>query len=69
MKAVLKGAGSGLSRVVKTTVFLSDMSDFARMNAVYEKQFDGHKPARSCVAAKQLPKGVSVEIECIALEN
>ncbi|KAI5851431.1 Endoribonuclease L-PSP/chorismate mutase-like protein [Morchella snyderi] len=69
MRAVLKAAGSSLSRVVKTTVFLDDMANFARMNVVYEKNFDGHKPARSCVAAKQLPKGVPVEIECIALGN
>lgn len=67
--AVLKAANSNLSRVVKTTVFLDDMANFARMNAVYEKRFGTHKPARSCVAAKQLPKGVPVEIECIALEN
>ncbi|KAH8153732.1 uncharacterized protein LAJ45_02545 [Morchella importuna] len=69
MRAVLKAAGSDLSRVVKTSVFLDDMANFARMNAAYEKNFNGHKPARSCVAAKQLPKGVPVEIECIALEN
>lgn len=45
------------------------MANFASMNSVYEKYFPTHKPARSCVAAKQLPKGVPIEIECIALEN
>lgn len=67
--AILKAANSDLSRVVKTTVFLDDMANFNSMNSVYGKYFPTHKPARSCVAAKQLPKGVPVEIECIALEN
>ncbi|KAF1351206.1 YjgF/Yer057p/UK114 family [Delphinella strobiligena] len=66
MKAILEEAGSSLSKVVKTTVFLTDMGDFAEMNGVYEQYFS-HKPARSCVAVKQLPKGVPVEIEAIAL--
>ncbi len=52
--------------MVKVNVFLTDMEYFVEMNAEYEKHF-GHKPARSCVAVKQLPKGVPVEIECIAL--
>ena len=52
----------------QTTVFLDDMANFNDMNARYEKFF-GHKPARSCVAVKQLPKGVPVEIECIALSG
>jgi len=64
--AILKEAGSSIEKVVKTTVFLDDMANFAGMNAEYEKHF-AHRPARSCVAVKQLPKGVSVEIECIAI--
>ncbi|KAI1808312.1 endoribonuclease L-PSP [Daldinia bambusicola] len=66
LKAVLEAAGSSIERVVKVTIFLADMSLFADMNKEYEKWF-AHKPARSCVAAKQLPKAVDVEIECIAL--
>jgi len=63
---VLMAANSSLSRVVKVNVFLTSMDNFAEMNAVYEKHFT-HRPARSCVAVYQLPKGVPVEIECIAL--
>ncbi len=63
---VLKAAGSDYRKVVKTTVFLSDMSLFADMNEVYAKMFDGHKPARAAVAVKTLPKKVMVEIEAIA---
>jgi 2-iminobutanoate/2-iminopropanoate deaminase len=63
--AILKEAGSDITKVVKVNVFLDDMANFAEMNGVYEKFF-AHKPARSCVAVKQLPKGVPVEIECIA---
>ncbi|KAF2644523.1 YjgF-like protein [Massarina eburnea CBS 473.64] len=63
--AILKEAGADVTRVVKVVVFLDDMANFAEMNAEYEKYF-AHKPARSCVAVKQLPKGVPVEIECIA---
>lgn len=66
LTAVLKEAGSGLEKVVKVNVFLTSMDSFAEMNGVYEKFFT-HKPARSCVAVYQLPKGVEVEIECIAL--
>ena len=66
LSAVLEAAGSSLSRVVKVNVFLTSMDNFAEMNATYEKFFT-HKPARSCVAVYQLPKGVPVEIECIAL--
>ncbi len=65
--AVLDAAGSGKDKVVKTTVFLADMSTFSEMNEVYEKMFDGHKPARAAVAVKTLPKNVLVEIEAIAL--
>ncbi|KAI5787607.1 L-PSP endoribonuclease family protein [Peziza echinospora] len=67
--AVLTAAGTSLDKVVKTTVFLADMGDFARVNSVYEQYFTGpNKPARSCVAVKTLPKNVRVEVECIALQ-
>lgn len=65
LSAVLEAAGSSFERVVKTTCFLKNMEDFAAFNAVYGKYFVG-KPARSCVAAKQLPKDVLVEVEVIA---
>ena len=64
--ALLEAAGTGFDKVVKTTCFLADMADFAAFNAVYAEYFTS-KPARSCVAAKALPKGVLCEIECIAL--
>ena len=63
--AILEAAGIGFDRVFKTTCFLADMADFAAFNAVYEQYFCS-KPARSCVAAKALPKGVLCEIEAIA---
>jgi 2-iminobutanoate/2-iminopropanoate deaminase len=66
LSAVLQAAGSSIGKVVKVNVFLTSMESFAEMNSVYEKHFT-HKPARSCVAVYQLPKGVPVEIECIAL--
>lgn len=66
LEAVLKAAGSGLSRVVKTTVFLADMNDFAAMNAAYEAVFGEHRPARSTVQAARLPKDARIEIEAIA---
>lgn len=65
LKAVLEAAGSSLEKAVKTTCFLADMADFAAFNAVYGEYFTG-KPARSCVAAKELPKGVKCEVEVIA---
>lgn len=65
-KAILEAAGLGLQNVVKTTVFLADMSDFAAMNEVYAQFFSAPYPARSAVAVKTLPKGALVEIECIA---
>lgn len=64
--AILSAAGSGLDRVVKTTVFLADMADFGAMNEVYARAFGDHKPARSTVAAAGLPRGVRVEIEAVA---
>lgn len=63
--AVLEAAGSSMEKVLKTTCFVADMGDFAAFNQVYEKYFIS-KPARSCVAAKALPKGVLCEIEAIA---
>ena len=66
LKNVLEAAGSGLDKVVKTTVFISDMNDFAALNAVYAELFGDSKPARSCVQAARLPKDVKVEIEAIA---
>ena len=66
LAAVLEAAGSSLARVAKTTVFLVDMADFAAMNEVYGKAFGDHRPARSTVAVVGLPRGVRVEIECIA---
>ena len=63
--AVLEAAGTSIEKAVKTTCFLSDMADFSQFNGVYAKYFTG-KPARSCVAAKQLPRNVLVEVEVIA---
>ena len=65
--AILEAAGSGFDKVVKTTCFLADMGDFAAFNEVYARYFTS-KPARSCVAVRQLPKGVLCEIEAIALK-
>lgn len=67
LKAVLEGAGSSLSKVVKTTVFLKNMGDFAAMNEVYAKYFDAATaPARSTIEVARLPKDVLVEIEAVA---
>ena len=67
LTAVLEAAGSGLDRVVKTTVFLADMGDFAAMNEVYARYFGESKPARATVQAARLPKDALVEIDCIAI--
>lgn len=69
LKHVLESAGSGLNFVIKTTVFLQDMGDFARMNAVYAEFFPENAPARSTVQVAGLPKAALVEIECTALIN
>ena len=66
LSAVLEASGSCLSKVLKTTCFLSDIKDFASFNEVYAKAFGDHKPARSCFQAAALPKGAKVEIEAIA---
>ena len=64
---VLKAAGSDMSRVLKTTVFMKDLGGFKDMNAAYERAFGSHKPARSTVEVARLPMDVLVEIECIAV--
>ena len=66
LSAVLAEAGSSLQRVLKTTVFLADMNDFAAMNDVYARHFGDHRPARAAVEAAALPRGCAVEIECVA---
>lgn len=67
VKAILEEAGLTMKNVVKTTVFLADMADFAAMNEVYSTYFSEPYPARSAVAVKTLPKGALVEIECVAV--
>ena len=66
IQVALKTVGRDLGHVVKTTVFLTDMADFAEMNAVYASHFDAPYPARTTVAVKALPLGARVEIECVA---
>jgi 2-iminobutanoate/2-iminopropanoate deaminase len=66
IRAILEAGGSGLGQVVKTTVFLVDMADFAAMNEVYAEAFGAHRPARSTVAVAALPRGARVEIEAVA---
>ena len=67
LKGIVEAAGSSLHRVVKTTVFLSDLNDFSVMNEVYARYFSGHAPARSTVQVARLPRDVRVEIDLIAL--
>jgi 2-iminobutanoate/2-iminopropanoate deaminase len=67
LQAILEAAGSSLPKVVKTSVFLATMDDFAAMNEVYARHFGAHRPARSTVAVKTLPKNALVEIDCVAL--
>lgn len=67
LAAVLAAAGSDLAHVMKTTVFLTEMTDFAEMNAEYAAAFGEHKPARSTVPCATLPRGAKVEIECVAI--
>ena len=66
LKSVLEAAGCSLASVVKTTVYLKDMGEFARMNEVYGRYFTGNPPARATVEAARLPRDVRVEIDCIA---
>ncbi len=67
LEKVLEAGGAGLRNVVKTTVFVRDLADFAVVNAIYGSYFSGEFPARSCVQAAALPKGGLVEIECVAV--
>ncbi|MDN5277815.1 MAG: 2-iminobutanoate/2-iminopropanoate deaminase [Clostridiales bacterium] len=68
LKNVLEAAGSGMEKVIKTTVFMKDLSDFSAMNEVYAKYFSEPYPARSCVEVNRLPKDVLIEIEAVALK-
>ena len=67
--AILKEAGMDYGNVIKTTVFLKEMNDFATINAIYAEYFKGEVPARSCVEVAKLPKGGLIEIEAIAVKN
>lgn len=67
MRAVLKAAGCGFGDVVKTTAFLTDLGNFGKFNAIYAEYFPDPYPARSCVEVSALPKGVLVEVECVAV--
>ncbi len=67
LQAVLKEANSSLDNVIKTSVFLTNMEDFAEMNKIYESYFSSNKPARSTICVKELPRNALVEIECIAI--
>ena len=66
LSEVLKEAGSSLDNIIKTTIYLVDMGDFSEVNSVYGNYFKNHKPARSTIAVKELPKGALIEIEAIA---
>ncbi len=67
LSEVLKEAGSSLSKVIKTTIFLDSMDNFAKVNEIYAQYFENHKPARATVAVKTLPKNALVEIDAIAI--
>ncbi|HZW52562.1 MAG TPA: RidA family protein [Candidatus Elarobacter sp.] len=69
LAGVLAAAGSDLAHVLKTTVFLTDMGDFAAMNEIYAQKFGDHRPARSTIGIAALPRGLRVEIECIATKR
>ena len=69
LRALLAASGAGLDSVLKTTVFLKNMADFATMNAIYAEEFGGHKPARSTIQVAALPLDACVEIECVAAEK
>ncbi|MFT4514154.1 MAG: 2-iminobutanoate/2-iminopropanoate deaminase [Planctomycetota bacterium] len=66
MTGLLEASGASLAQVARTTIFLVSMADFAAVNEVYGRHFGDHRPARACVAVKELPKGSLVEIDCIA---
>jgi 2-iminobutanoate/2-iminopropanoate deaminase len=67
LREVLEAADSSLQNVIKTTIFIADMDDFATINEIYESFFGSHKPARSTVAVKTLPKNALVEIDAVAI--
>lgn len=69
VKAILEASGASMADIVKTTVFLTDMNDFAAVNEVYATYFDAAPPARSCVAVAALPKGAKIEIEAVAVHG
>jgi len=69
LKEVLEAAGSSMDKVIKTTIFIADMDDFVTINEIYESFFIDHKPARSTVAVKTLPKNALVEIDAVALQK
>ncbi len=69
IEAILQAEGLSMDHVVKATVYLSDLNDFARMNGVYEKSFAANKPARACVQVAALPQGAKVDIDVIAAAN
>lgn len=69
LNEVLKAGNSSLNQVIKTTIFLDNMQDFEIVNAIYAEFFKEHKPARSTIAVKALPKNARIEIECVALTN
>jgi len=69
VKHILQEAGLSMAHVVKTTVFLADLNDFAAMNGIYESFFEKPFPARSCIQVAAIPKGAKVEIECIAVRT
>ena len=67
LQSVLEEAGSSMDKVIKTTIFLANMDDFVTVNEIYENKFNSHKPARSTVAVKTLPKNALVEIDAVAV--
>lgn len=69
IKAVLKAAGLNVSNIVKTTVYLTDLSQFSQVNEVYKSFFENEAPARSCVGVSSLPKGVNIEMDVIAIRE
>ena len=69
ISAILQAGGVNFENVIKTTVYLSDLNDFTRMNQVYEKYFSKNKPARACVQVAALPKGAKIEIDAIATNS
>jgi len=66
---VLEAGGAKMTDVIKTTIYLANMDDFAKVNAIYEQYFGDHKPARSTVEVSRLPKDVKIEIDCIAMAD